>query len=284
MSWLLKGFLVSLFALLGATDALVPSDDARLRQAVANLQPQRPGTVDAYVVVAALDVDPVFNREAREAGRVLARRFDAEGRTLVLAHDEGADKADAEPSPAGLAEALDDVAAKMSRDEDVLILYTTSHGSPDAGLNFRDPVLGPAIIAPSQLAAMLDHAGARNRLLILQACFSGQFVRALKNPRTIVATAAAADRSSFGCQAGNDWTFFGDALINHAFRQPLPLDIQLQRATALIGAAEDRNQLEPSNPQVSEGADTSKWLSALEQREPKSTSEPVGQSVLGLGI
>jgi hypothetical protein len=283
MSWPLKLFVACVLALLGAVETPAQPDDQRLQGAISALQPQRPGTVDAYVVVAALDADPVFNREAREAGRVLARRFDAEGRTLVLARDEGADRASAQASPVALAGALDGVAAKMNRAEDVLVLYTTSHGSPGVGLNFRDPLLGSAVIAPSQLAAMLDHAGAKNRLLILQACFSGQFVRALKGPSTIVVTAAAADRSSFGCQAGNDWTFFGDALINHAFRQPLPLDIQLQRAVALIGAAEDREQLEPSNPQVSEGSDASKWLSALEQREPRSTSDPVGQSVLGLG-
>ena len=286
MSLPLKVTLACVLALAGAPDAAAqqqPDNEQRMQTALAKLQPQRPGLVDAYVVVAALDADPVFNREAREAGRVLARRFDARGRTLVLAHDEGADKADAEASPAVLAQALDAVAAKMDRDEDVLVLYTTSHGSPDAGLNFRDPVAGSAVIAPSQLATVLDHAGARNRLLILQACFSGQFVHALRNATTIVVTAAAEDRSSFGCQAGNDWTFFGDALINHAFRQPLPLDVQLQRASALIAAAEDREQLTPSNPQVYTGSDTARWLTPLEQREPRTTSDPVGQSVLGLG-
>lgn len=284
MSRAVKAF-ASTLALLGAVSASAqrPGNEQRMQAALAKLQPQRTGVVDAYVVVAALDADPVFNREAREAGRVLARRFDAEGRTIVLAHDEGADKADAEASPELLAEALDGVGAKMNPAEDVLVLYTTSHGSPDAGLNFRDPALGAAVIVPGRLAAILDHSGIRNRLIILQACFSGQFVHALKSPDTIIATAAAEDRSSFGCQAGNDWTYFGDALINHAFRQPLPLDIQFSRASALIAAAEQRDELTPSNPQFNLGADTAKWLSALDQREPTAASSPVGQNVLGLG-
>jgi len=64
-----------------SAEALQPAaDDPRLNAALAALKPQRPGTVDAYVIVAALDTDPVFNREAREAGRVLAERFGAEGR------------------------------------------------------------------------------------------------------------------------------------------------------------------------------------------------------------
>lgn len=286
MSLALRVSVACLLALPGASSALAqaPADnEQRLQAALAKLQPQRPGVVDAYVVVAALDADPVFNREAREAGRVLARRFDAEGRTIVLAHDEGADKADAETSPTALPEALDSVASKMNPAEDVLVLYTTSHGSPDAGLNFRDPVYGAGVIAPNQLAAMLDHTGAKNRLIILQACFSGQFIRALKGPTTVVATAAADDRSSFGCQAGNDWTYFGDALINHAFRQSLPLDTQFRRASALIAAAEGRDNLTPSNPQFNFGSATSKWLNALDQREPSATVLPVGQTVLGLG-
>lgn len=277
---------VALLALLSASPVPAQSqstNEQRMLAALAKLQPQRPGTVDAYVVVAALDADPVFGREAREAGRVLSKRFDAEGRTLVLAHDEGADKADAEATPARLSQALNFIATKMNPAEDVLVLYTTSHGTPAAGLNFRDPAYGEAVIAPRQLAAVLDDAGITNRLIILQACFSGQFVPALKGRNTIIATAAADDRTSFGCQAGNDWTYFGDALINHAFRQPLPLDVQFRRASALIAAAEARDDLTPSNPQFNIGAAASKWLNALDQREPTATVPPVGQTVLGLG-
>src|SRR5258705_8231090 len=150
MSWPLKTCLISLIALLGAADApaqpipaaIQAEDQQRLDRALAGLKPQRPGVVDAYVIVAALDADPVFNREARETGRVLASRFDAGGQTLVLASDERNDRADAPATPERLANALDSVASVMDRDEDVLVLYTTSHGSPDAGLNFRDPARG----------------------------------------------------------------------------------------------------------------------------------------------
>jgi len=259
------------------------AEHRRLDAALDRLQPQRPGTVDAYVVVVALDGDPVFNREAREAGRVLASRFDAAGRTVVLANDEGGSKGDAPGSPQSLEIALARVAELMDRNEDVLVLYSTSHGEPNSGLIYKDLLRGAGVISPARLADDLKTLGIRNRLLILQACFSGQFVPALKDPNSIVVTAAAADRSSFGCGAGNDWTYFGDALINHAFRQPLPLDAQLRRAAILIGAAEDRDKLTPSNPQVNTGANSAKWLSQLEQREPKTTSDPVGQSVLGLG-
>jgi len=279
MSWPLKTCLLGLIALLGAADApaQAPEDQRRTQAAVAKLQPQRPGVVDAYVVVAALDADPVFNREAREAGRVLASRFDAAGRTIVLAGDEGDDRGDAAGTPEDLAEALTGAAAAMNRDEDVLVLYTTSHGSPDAGLNFRDPARGAAVIAPAKLAAMLDQTGAKNRLIILQACFSGQFVPVLAGPRTVVATASSSMKSSFGCSAGNDWTFFGYALINQAMRQPDSFIRQFRRAFVTIVGWEERLQVVSSSPQIEVGSETAGWLAALDAREPKTASAPVGQ-------
>jgi len=260
------------------------AEHRRISAALDSLRPQRPGVVDAYVIVVALDGDPVFGREAREAGRVLASRFDAVGRTIVLANDEGPERADGPGSPHTLALALARIAEVMDRKEDVLVLYSTSHGTPDAGLVYKDMQRGAGIISPDRLSELLEPLGFKNRLLMLQACYSGQFVPALRGPGTVVVTAAAADRSSFGCQAGNDWTLFGDALINHAMRQPLPLDLQLRRAAALIAGAEEQANLPASNPQISIGSETTGWLNALDAREPRVASAPVGQPVPGLGI
>lgn len=254
----------------------VAEDDRRITAALRKLKPQRPGVVDAYVVVAALDTDPVFGREGREAGRVLARRFDAEGRTIVLAEDEGDARADAAANPGHLAMALTRAATLMDREEDVLVLYTTSHGTPHSGLNYKHSVYGTALLTPDDLAAVLTAQGFQNRLLIIQACFSGQFIPALAAPRTVVATAASAMNSSFGCSPGNDWTFFGHALINLAMRQPDSFARQFRRAVVTIIGWEQRFGIAPSNPQISVGSETGTWLTALDARAPKSPSTPVG--------
>ena len=124
---------------------------------------------------------------------------------------------------------------------------------------------------------MLDRPGFKNRLIILQACFAGQFVKALAAPRTVVATAASSMKSSFGCSAGNDWTFFGYALINQAMRQPDTFVRQFRRAFVTILGWEKQSGFEPSSPQISIGAETAGWLAALDAREPKTSSAPVGQ-------
>lgn len=262
---------------MGQASAQEGSDDSRFAAALSKLEQQRPGAVDAYVVVAALDTDPVFDREAREAGRVLANRFDAKGRTVVLAEDDGDDKADGAGTPAHLAAAIAKAESLMDPKEDVLVLYTTSHGSPHGGLNYKHEVYGSGVITPPELSAMLSGGGAQNRLIILQACFSGQFVPTLASPRTVVATAASSMRSSFGCSASNDWTFFGHALINQAMRQRDTFVRQYRRAVVSIIGWEEKLGIEPSNPQISVGSDTAGWLAALDAEAQPVPAGPVGR-------
>lgn len=257
----------------GITD----TDRRRLAAAADALAPQRPGTVDAYVVVAALDSDPVFAREAREAARVLARRYDAAGRTLLLA---GFDGRSIDPLPRGSLEtleaALERVGEVMDPDEDALVLYITAHGTP-SGIAYRDQGELLGLLPPTWLDYVLRHSHVRNRLLIISACFSGLFVPGLSSPDGVVITAAAADRTSFGCASDNDWTFFGDALLNHAMRRNQPLAAAFGEARGLVGTWEARGRLIPSNPQIAVGPQAAAWLRPIEARMPKEASVPVGR-------
>jgi hypothetical protein len=252
----------------------------RFDHALAGLLPQRHGIVDAYVLVVALDSDPVFGREARVAGDVLQRRFGALGRTIVLAGSDGSGSGTlARGTPETLAVALARIAELMDRSEDVLILYTTGHGAP-YGLYYHDADSGYGLISPNRLANMLNGLGLRNRLLILSACYSGIFVPALESDTTAIVTAASAVRTSFGCVAQNDWTFFGDAMINHALRSPQPLASVVAEADRLVAGWEADMQALPSQPQFSAGPETARWLGILEQHIPPATTAPVGRPAL----
>jgi hypothetical protein len=253
----------------------------RLTSALAELAPQRRGIVDAYVLVLGLDSDPVFGREAREAGKVLSRRFDAAGRTLVLAGSDGRGGA---ALPMGSLHALSLGLARfaelMDPDEDVLVLYSTGHGA-EYGLTYHDGDEGYGVLTPARLAALLGELRLRNRLLILSACYSGIFVPALRSDGTALFTAASADRPSFGCSAENDWTFFGDAMVNRALRKPQPLASASAEARKLVGQWEGAKKYEPSRPQVSIGSRVETWLKPLEARMPKTATRPVGRPAAG---
>lgn len=253
------------------------AEHRRLTKALAPLLPQRKGVVDAYVLSVALDSDPVFGKEAREAARVLARRYDAAGRTITLGGTDGSAPSPLPMgSPAHVEVALARIAELMNPAEDVLILYATSHGAP-YGVVYNDGDQGYGAISPARLARLLDTLGIHRRLLIVSACYSGVFVPVLSGPQTMIVSAASSDRPSFGCAAENDWTFFGDALINRALRKPQPLGSAVDEALGLIAAWEQQASLQPSLPQQSMGDEVKRWLAPLEARMPKAATPPVGR-------
>lgn len=257
------------------------SQHKRLSTAISALQPQRPGLVDAYILSIGLDSDPVFTRESAEAANVLARRYGAVGRTLHLA--AGADDkaiGAAQGSPTNLAIGLAAIAAKMDAKEDVLILFATAHGDPVSGLAYRDGEYAAGMIGPQRLANLIDGVGIKRRMLLLSACFSGIFLPLLTNDQTVIVTAASSQRTSFGCAPGNDWTFFGDALVNNALRKPQKFDAAMGEATQLISNWESELKLLPSRPQVFVGDNARVWLDALEARMPKTQTAKVGRPAI----
>lgn len=253
------------------------AEHRRLTIALAALKPQTKGTIDAYVVAVGTDSDPVFGREAREAGRVLSRRYNAAGRTVTLAMTEGSRPSELpRGSPDNLGATLARVAELMDRDEDVLVLYTTGHGAP-IGLAYNDGSEGFGMIGPDWLRRTLDGLGIKRRILLISACYSGVFIAPLSTPDTAIVTAASADRSSFGCFSDNDWTFFGDALINHAFRKPTRFAPAVEEARHEITGWENRERLEPSRPSLIIGGAVDRWLGPLEARIPTAPTRPVGR-------
>lgn len=253
----------------------------RLSTAIATLQPQRPGVIDAYVITIGLDSDPVFGREASEAAKVLSHRYGAVGRTIFLS--AGADEKQTgtpQGSPPNLSTVMAAVADQMNLKEDVLILFATTHGDPTIGLSYRDGSSGVGMIAPQRLASLLDGMGFERRMILLSACFSGVFVPYLTSEQSVIVTAAASNRTSFGCALGNDWTFFGDALINNALRKAQPFDKAADDAVALIDSWETAGKLKPSRPQVFFGDKANIWLAPLEAKIPKVETPKVGRPAI----
>ena len=253
----------------------------KLGSAMNSLLPQRQGIIDAYVVTIGLDSDAVFAREAGEAAKVLSRRYGAVGRTIFLtAGSDEKTTGTPQGSPPNLAAALAAVAAKMNLEEDVLILFATTHGDPVSGLVYRDGNNGVGMIAPRRLETLLAGLGFERRMILLSACYSGVFVPSLTTDDSIIVTAASSQRTSFGCAPGNDWTFFGDAFVNHALRKSQRFDQATDEAVGLISKWETDLNLVPSRPQVFVGEKAKLWLMPLETKLPKTETSRVGKPAI----
>ena len=222
------------------------------------LAAQRPGIVDTYILSFGLwGPQSVFESEARGAARVLEATLDAKRRSIVRFNT----KSRAGATPEALFAAAEVVRRTIDPQEDVVVLVLTSHGSPEgiglvAGRN-------SALMRPGDAAKLLDATGAQHRVLIVSACYSGIFAKALANPRTLVITAASADRPSFGCRDGATWTYFGDAFFNRALRTEPSLDRAFATARGLVAAREKQENYDPSNPQIAGGEEV---LARLQRR------------------
>ena len=196
------------------------ADVMRIGDALAKLPAQRPGVVDTYILTASLWDEPVFENEAREAASILARRYDAPERTITLSAGRGPGAARTYPSatPNNFNAALGRIGKLADPNEDLVVVFFTSHGGPDGAVAMQEKGrLGGAIRA-LHLRTSLQQANIKSKLVIVSACYSGYFILPFSNDDTVVLTAAAADKTSFGCEPSRDWTYFGDALFNHTLR------------------------------------------------------------------
>ena len=208
----------------GALEIALPPGEAtdsaeKMGAALAGLAPQRKGVLDTYVLVASLWNDPVFENEAKEAGAILARHFDAEGRTIVLSAGKGGGaRAFPAATPDNFQAAIGKIGRLIDPREDLVVVFITSHGGPDGGVGVQEKGRMQGTLRPLNLRQSLQQAGIRSKVVIVSACFSGNFIPPFNDPDTLVLTAAAADKTSFGCEPSRDFTYFGDAMFNHALR------------------------------------------------------------------
>ena len=247
-----------------------PSEAAHLAtllgDALEGLAPQRPGQLDVYLIVASLWGDPVFEREAAEAERLLRAHLGAEGRSILLSAGGQGARSYPAATPDTRSDAIGQIGSLIDPEEDLVVMFVTSHGSNDGTISFREHNRLGAVMRPNHMRDMLAEANIRNRVLIVSSCFSGAFIAPLMNDDTIVITAAAPDRSSFGCQPQRDWTFFGDAYFNHAVRGGASLIEAFDQAQVLIERWEREQSLSPpSNPQRSVGARAAAMLRQAER-------------------
>ena len=257
------------------TEVLFYDQPARIAAAVQRVRASQSGHTAAYFLGFAGDGDPaVFRREAQFASEVFSARYGLEGRSLLLIND--VEDRDSYPlaSVSGLSQALKGLTARMDPDNDVLVLYLTSHGSED-GLEVRNGSLPLAQIDPEDLRQALDESGIRWRVVVVSACYAGVFIDALKNETTAVVTASDAAHSSFGCRQDRDLTWFGEAFLKDSLPESESLEEAFARAARLIAQREDREHEAHSNPQLYVGALMRHKLEELESSHPAARGSPV---------
>jgi hypothetical protein len=251
--------MIKRFEPLEIEDALV-DQAARISAAVAALPAHSSGTETVVLAVGGEGYQAIFGREARRAADVLAAR--GGGPALVLSNTP-------EQVAAGLLASRRTVPmtltalGKRARTGDTIIVYLASHGGEDASISMEAPYLEFAPLTADDLARALDAAGFARRIIILSACFAGSWIDRLASPTTIIIAAAAADRTSFGCDDSRELTVFGEAMLGELADPDVSLATAFDRAKQRIAATEAAEAVEASLPEARVGAEmTPLWSGA----------------------
>ena len=253
--------LAAVFAMGAETDETVPKQEpldvegiyyaqqGLLNAALDRVRFSSDDVAEIFFVGFAPDAaEDVFESEVKRVEALFREKLGAEGRTVLLVNSRNTiDELPLANGP-NLAAVLEGMAARMGP-EDLLFLHLTSHGSNEHRLSVSFENLGMNDLSAEELGDIIQSAGLPWRVVVVSACFSGGFIKALKSPRSMVITAASARRTSFGCENGRDYTYFGaafyrDSLIDADFRAAF------DRAVPLVRAREKEQDYRHSRPRI----------------------------------
>jgi hypothetical protein len=216
-------------------------------------------------------------KEVHSVAKMFDERFDTSGRSLMLVNNVETVGETPIANTTSLGLALKRVGELMDRDEDVLFLFISSHGSRDHRTSFDFWPMQFDPLDPARLKELLDQSGIKRRVVVVSACYSGAFVDALKNDDTLVITASAADRNSFGCSNEADFTYFGKAYFDQALRKTYSFSKAFEMARPAIADRERLASFHGSEPQMYEGPGIKRVLEgfvSLREAAARSASRP----------
>jgi hypothetical protein len=237
-----------------------------LAERLESLLAERSNRDDLYFVgFAGYALQDVFRNEIQFARALFDKRFDTQGRSLVLINNLATHDSQPLASSVNLEHALQHIGKVIDRENDVVVLFLTSHGSrADLSVSFWPLRLND--MTPAMLKQYLDNAGIKWRIIMVSACYSGGFIETLKDEHSAIMTAAAVDRMSFGCDDRRKLTYFGEALLQNQLQTQDSIAAAFEDTAKEIALREQQEHLEPSHPQIYIGKAMQEKLRRLERQ------------------
>lgn len=225
-------------------------DQPRLVEAaLADVLASQDGVPETYFVgFASSAKEDVFENEVKHVESLFRERLGAEGRTAILVNSRNTmDELPLANGP-NLEAVLEGIARKMGP-EDLLFLHMTSHGSKDHKFSVLFESMRLNDLSAKRLGEIVNGAGLPWRVVVVSACFSGGYIEDLKSPRAMIITAASADRTSFGCENGREYTYFGEAYYRDSLTDA-DYRAAFERAVPLVREREESKGYKHSEPQI----------------------------------
>jgi hypothetical protein len=239
----------------GSPEQVLYTQPERMRAALSHLAPRTPGKSNLYLIAFAGDgEEDVFRNEVEYVDKLFSERFAAKGHVLALINNPATLNKYPIASLSNLELAVDGLTKKMNLEQDVLMVFITTHGSRNHELYVSLDPLPLDQIVPDDLEDLFSDSPIKHRVFVISACYSGGFIDALKNPDTMVITASRSDRASFGCGTQSAITDFGRAFFVDGLNHTASFADAFVEASKEVDGWETRDHQPHSFPQIASAA------------------------------
>lgn len=224
-------------------------DQPRLvRKSLDNILDSKEGLEETYFVgFGSSDEHEVFEKEIKLVEAQFREQLGAEGRTAMLINSRNTVKDFPLANGPNLEALLDGIAEKMGP-EDVLYLHMTSHGSMIHDFSVRLGDIPMNDLSSRRMGEIVNRDDIPWQVTLIMSCYSGGYIENLKSPRSVIITASRADRVSFGCEHGRDFSdfteFYYGSLVDHDYQGAF------ERALPLVEKREAERKVDRSYPQI----------------------------------
>ena len=236
-----------------------------LQQALDRIDPSIHGKSDWYFMgVAGFSNQNVGGGGGGGVRELFDVRFGTSGHSLALINNNYTWLDEPIATKTSILRGLKTIGQQMNADEDVLFLTLSSHGDENI-IQLANPPLAMDNLDATWLREALDASGIRWRVIVVSACYSGSFIDELASPTTVIITASAADKMSFGCTNSAEMTYFGQAFFAESLRENTSFSDAFKDAAYRVQERELYMGFEPSEPQMVIGSLMETALPAFEQ-------------------
>ena len=233
-----------------------------------NLTPGNPERIDLYFLGLAGDgSQEVFRREVEFVHNQFDDLYQSGSRSLLLINSKFSARQYPLFTHTSLNRSLAQLMTKMDKDQDILVLFATSHGSKTHFLTVNQDGLWLNSLGSEALKALLDQHQIKWKVIIISACYSGGFIKQLADDTTLVITAARPDRTSFGCSDEGHFTFFGKAYFEQSLARHGRFVRAFEEALPEIRKRENELEYKNSEPQISESPGIRDYLETFYSQE-----------------
>jgi hypothetical protein len=196
------------------------------------------------VLIAGDNNSPAFDNGVQS----LREKLLAHGVTDISVYSSNAMRA----APGQMATVANVAAALRAGGGDACLAFVTSHGEERGFVLKTDRRL----FDPASLDRVLSAGcGSVPTVVVVSACHSGTFLTtAMRKPNRVILTAAAANRTSFGCGAGDQYTYYDQCLLQQFDSAATWRELAIATRSCVESLERRMGMKPPSEPQMFVGA------------------------------